>query len=168
MLNFRYAEASDVDRYFKWANDALVRRNSLITEKIDFEDHVKWFTSKIENPDVYMYVFFDENNMPVGQVIIEKKAGWTSVGQSVSAEHRGKKYSSEMLTKSTNDFLSKFPKETFISVVKASNIASLKMAENSGFNVLFLSNQQDHYLVLKGCNQNDQYFINKAEELFNL
>lgn len=168
MLNFRPAVINDLQLYFEWANDALVRNNSINTEDIDFEGHVKWFTNKINNPNVFMYVFLNPENEAIGQVIIEKKDGWASVGQSVAKEHRGKKYSTEMLAKSTDDFLSKFPKETIISVVKTSNTPSLKMSENSGFNVLILQNQKGNNLVLKGFKQNDENFIGFAKQIFDL
>lgn len=168
MLDFRCASAKDIVLYFKWANDEQVRQNSLNTNAIDFQDHIEWFTSKIDNPNVYMYVFIDENKTPVGQVIIEKKEGWVAVGQSVAVEQRGKKYGTEMLTKSTNDFLRKFPEETIISVVKGSNVPSIKMAKNSGFNVLILENEQGINLVLKGCKQNDEAYIEQAKSIFNL
>jgi RimJ/RimL family protein N-acetyltransferase len=168
MLSFRFADINDLELYYDWANDPLVRQNSLNTEKIDFPNHAKWFTNKINDPNTFMYVFIDDDNNPVGQVIIEKMASWVSVGQSVAKEHRGKKYSAEMLSKSTDDFLSKFPKETIISVVKASNAASIKMAEKSGFNVLLTQISQGLILVLKGFKQNDEQLIVEAKIFYNV
>ncbi|WP_179009409.1 GNAT family N-acetyltransferase [Winogradskyella forsetii] len=168
MLTFRYASLSDSDLYFKWANDALVRKNSLNSEAIKLKDHIKWFSSKIDNPDVFMYVFLDSDNVPVGQVVIEFKNGWIILGQSVAKEHRGKKYSTELLTKSTNDYLEQFPERTIVSVVKSTNIPSLKMSINSGFNVLEDDGLNENILVLKGCQQNDAEFIDKAKRHYNL
>lgn len=51
-----------------------------------------------------MYLFHDNQGLPVGQVIIELQNNWVSVGQSIAKEQRGKKYSTEILTKSTNAF----------------------------------------------------------------
>ena len=168
MLDFRFATANDVELYYKWANDAVVRQNSINTKPINHDDHIKWYVGKVNNPQVLMYVFLNETNTPVGQVIIEQKDGWASVGQSVAVEHRGKKYSTEMLTKATDDFLSKYPDETIISVVKASNIASLKMSEKSGFNVLILNEKHENNLVLKGCKQHDEIYIERAKRILNL
>ena len=168
MLSFRYALANNVDLYFKWANDALVRQNSLNTKQINFDDHVVWFTEKVENPNVFMYLFLNEQNESVGQVIIERKENWASVGQSVAKEHRGKRYSSEMLSKGTDDFLKKFPKDTIVSVVKTNNISSIKMSINSGFNVLTPNQDSDKILVLKGYRQNDQDFIIQFKHFFKL
>jgi len=168
MLKYRFATIDDLDLYFKWVNDELVRKNSLNTQKIIYEDHIDWFSRKISNPNVVMYLFFNEVNIPIGQVIIEKLEKWSSIGQSVAKDHRGKKYSSEMLTKSTNDFLNIYPKETIVSVVKAANIASLKMAEHSGFILLSEENREENILVLKGYKQKNEDFIAEAKRHYNL
>ena len=168
ILTFRKADINDCDLYFKWANDALVRKNSLNTKTISLEDHIKWFTAKVENPDVFMYVFLDKEASPVGQVIIELKDDWVSIGQSVAKEHRGKKYSTELLTKSTNAYLKKFPKRTIVSVVRAANIASLKMSVNSGLNVLEKEPVNGKVLVLKGYKQDDKDYIIEAKKHYNL
>ena len=167
MLTFRFATKNDVELYFKWTNDSVVRHNSLNSERIDLKDHIAWFNRKIEDPNVFMYVFLNEYNEPVGQSIIERKNDWVVVGQSVAKEHRGKKYSTPMLTISTDDFLEKFPKETIVSVVKVLNIASLKMSANSGFNQVKPENLDENVLVLKGYQQNDSTFIEKARRHYN-
>lgn len=168
MLTFRYASLSDSNLYFKWANDALVRKNSLNTEAISIEDHNKWFSNKINNPNVYMYVFINKVNEAVGQVIIELKNNWVSVGQSVAREHRGKKYSTEMLTKSTDSFLENHPNQTIVSVVKTTNVPSIKMSKYSGFNVLENEAVNEKILVLKGFKQHDEDYIIKAKNHYNL
>lgn len=168
VLSFRDAEAEDVDLYFRWANDALVRKNSINTGKIALKDHIAWFSKKLKDPNVNMYVFFNSKNEPVGQVIIEIKENWSSIGQSVALEHRGKKYSTEMLTKSTNDFLRKHPKKTIVSVVKSSNIASLKMSKKSGLRIIPATDNSDVCLVLKGYQQHDDAYVQKSMGLFNL
>lgn len=52
MLTYKYATISDSDLYFGWVNDVLVRKNSLNTEAISLENHNKWFSNKINNPNV--------------------------------------------------------------------------------------------------------------------
>lgn len=168
MLTYRHASISDSDLYFRWVNDVLVRKNSLNTEAILLEDHRNWFSNKINNPNVFMYVFINHQNEPVGQVIIELKNDWVSVGQSIAREHRGKKYSTEMLTKSTDAFLEKFPKQTIVSVVKTTNIPSIKMSIQSGFNVLEKEAVKEKILVLKGFKQHDEAYILQAKKYYNL
>lgn len=167
MLNIRYATANDIELYYKWVTDYKVRQNSLNTEKIEFNDHQKWFTKKLTNENVFMYIFLTPENIPVGQVIIEIRGFWSSIGQSVAKEHRGKKYSPEMLTRATNDFLDRFPKQTIVSVVKSANIASLKMSKKSGFTILEAEGKSESRLVLKGNQQNNKAFIQKSKRLFD-
>jgi len=167
MLNFRFAVGNDVDLYYKWVNDIEVRRNSLSTEVIKYSDHLDWFSRKIGNPNVFMYLFVNEDDEPVGQVRIEKKTRFAIVGQSIGKEHRGKKYGSEMLLKATDDYLSKFPEDTIVSVVKKNNYASYKMAVRSGFNCVNSDYLKDIVLVLKGKNKDDIDFIEQAVKLIN-
>ncbi len=168
MLNFRFALNDDVELYFKWANDSLVRKNSINTKQINLEDHIDWFNRKVTSPNVFMYLFFNEDDEPVGQAIIERKDDWVSIGISLAKEHRGKKYSTEILTKSTDDFLSKFKKDTIVSIIKSANIASLKMTEKSGFNIIDSKKNEHNCLVLKGYQQDIENYIVKSKRLFNL
>lgn len=170
MLNYRDALPVDVDLYYKWVNDVTVRQNSLNTKKIGVKEHTTWFNAKLKDTNVFMYVFFNKENIPVGQIIIERTNGWVSVSQSVEKEQRGKKYSSEILTRGTEIFLRKFPEETIVSVVRSTNIPSLKMSKNSGFNVVEPKSGEDQgkFLVLKGFNQNNEHYISKAKIIFNL
>ena len=52
--------------------------------------------------------------------------------------------------------------------MKSTNIPSLKMSVNSGFNVLGKDSLSENILVLKGCQQNDEDYIKKAKEHYNL
>lgn len=168
MLNYRFANLNDLELYYKWTNDSLVRQNSLNSNQVTLEDHTVWFTKKVVDPNVSMYLFLDNENQPVGQVIIEKKESGIILGQSVDKEQRGKKYSTEMLTKATDDYLARFPKETILSVVKGSNIASIKMSKNSGFNQVQSKSKDANVLVLKGFHQHDEQFIEEAKKLYNI
>src|SRR5438046_984959 len=71
-LHFRFAEEKDADLYIHWANDPLVRENSYHTDAVLFNDHIKWFHSKLISDECKLYLFFNEENKPVGQVRIDK------------------------------------------------------------------------------------------------
>lgn len=167
-MHYRFASIEDVDLYFEWANDSAVRQNSLVSDKVQYDDHVKWFSKMINDQNAFLYLFFDENNEPIGQVRIEKKHEWILIGQSVAAKFRGKKYSIEMLQKATDDFLYNFPSGTIISLAKSYNIASLKMCEKTGFTLIAIEEEKNLTLVLKGNKQNDPVYILKAKHFYNL
>src|SRR6185436_6613216 len=112
-LHFRFANESDVDLYFKWANDSLVRENSFNQKLISYEDHVKWFKSKLASNDCLFYLFLNEENVPVGQVRIDKNDEIV-VGITVDEKFRGKSLGVEMLKMACSDFLSKKPDSTIV------------------------------------------------------
>ena len=41
----RKATYEDMDLIFKWANDSAVRNNAFNQEKIEYQEHKKWFKS---------------------------------------------------------------------------------------------------------------------------
>jgi len=133
MLKFRIATIDDVDLYFKWANDPVVRSNSYHSEPIKYEDHVTWFSQKLNDPNFSFYVFFNEEGLAVGQVRIQKEETETVIGISIDKDHRGKSLGLEMLEKATDDFLSKNPNEVIYAYIKKENISSIKIFSKAGF-----------------------------------
>src|SRR5688572_21756016 len=107
MLGFRMATEEDVNLLFQWANDKVARENSYNQAPIEFEKHVRWFTEKVNSPACSIYIFTNEQNVPIGQVRFEKDIDKREaiIGIVVDADERGKGYSSEMLKKASADFL---------------------------------------------------------------
>ena len=46
-LHFRFANMNDIELYYNWANDKLVRENSYNQNSISLDEHTKWFQSKL-------------------------------------------------------------------------------------------------------------------------
>ncbi len=67
-LIFRKANLGDILLYYKWANNHLVRKNSLIKKYISFETHQKWFRKKLSQKTNLLFICADENNLPLGQI----------------------------------------------------------------------------------------------------
>lgn len=132
-LQFRFAKEPDTDLYFKWANDKTVRENSYNTNAVVYEDHVKWFKSKLESPDCSFYLFFDTANAPVGQVRIDKSKNEVVIGISIDEAFRGKSMGITMLEKATNDYLQKHPAATIVAYIKVENKASYSIFKKAGF-----------------------------------
>ena len=133
MLHFRFALPSDVNLYFKWTNDHQVRKNSFITNEILYDDHVKWFNAKLKSEICFFYLFFNDENIPVGQVRIEKNNEETIIGISIDKHHRGKSYGVPMLLMSCQDYFKKFPDGKIVAYIKENNITSLMIFKKAGF-----------------------------------
>ena len=90
-IRIRKAKTDDLMLFFKWANDALVRKNSISTNTININDHYKWFHGKLKSKDSIMLIM-EVNGDSVGQVrfdLVENKA---IINYSVDCEYRGKGY----------------------------------------------------------------------------
>ncbi|NVO03006.1 MAG: GNAT family N-acetyltransferase [Bacteroidetes bacterium] len=133
MLEFRFAKLSDVDLYYKWANDPLVRLNSFNTEPIKYQDHVKWFSEKIKDEKFSFYLFIDSLKIPAGQVRFQKELTEIVIGISIDEDFRGKSLGVEMLEKATEDFLAINPEAIINAYIKESNSPSLKIFKKAGF-----------------------------------
>lgn len=132
-LEIRRATSEDLMTYYFWANDPLVRNNSISKQKITLEDHTRWFNSKLNATNTIFYIFESEG-MPVGQLrfdIFKKEA---VINYSVSSNSRGKGYGKIILQEAVKT-LQKEEKgiERVTGVVKHQNVSSLKIFEKSGF-----------------------------------
>ncbi len=133
-IKFRKPTIEDTQLYFDWANDESVRNNSYSSNEIDFETHVNWFTSKLQDETCFMYLFQNENNEFIGQVRIQKQDDFSSIiGVSIDANQRGKSYANKIIEMASTDFLYKNNMNTIDAYIKEENIASAKGFEKAGF-----------------------------------
>jgi spore coat polysaccharide biosynthesis protein SpsF len=132
-LHFRFATQQDVDLYFNWANDEVVRKNSYNQQLVPYQNHVEWFKRKLNQPQCHFYLFLNQDNLPVGQVRIDKPENEVVIGISIDANHRGKGYASEMLIQATNHYLQKHPQATIYAYIKKENVASFNSFVKAGF-----------------------------------
>jgi len=66
-LRLRRATAADAAALWQLANDPLVRRSSLRTELIDWDDHIAWFQARLASPDSRLWLA-DLDGALLGQV----------------------------------------------------------------------------------------------------
>ena len=132
-IKFRFAELSDADLYYKWANDTLVRQNSFNTSEISYEQHINWFTNKLKSKDCFFYLFLNNENTPLGQVRIDKSNDEIVIGISIDENFRGKGLGVLMLNQACDDYLLKFPEAEIIAYIKEKNTASINQFGRAGF-----------------------------------
>lgn len=132
-LYLRKAELADIDMYYNWANDPVVRSNSFNTEQIPYEDHVIWFNEAIKRDDVALFVLMDDD-MPVGQIRINISDAVAEISYSIASEFRGKGYGGKIVSLLIERIREEMPKIKTVSArVKPDNLASMKVFEKIGF-----------------------------------
>ena len=131
-LKMREAQKEDVDLYFLWANDPVVRQNSFNPEPIKFENHLKWFETKLSSERSRLFVF-EVLGKPIGQFRIDHIDNAWLIDYSVDRQYRGLGAGKAMITHfktsiSYSDLLCPLK-----ALVKPSNIASQWVFEQLGF-----------------------------------
>ncbi len=151
MLKFRKATIEDANLYFAWANDIDVRIQSFSSDIIDYDTHIKWFSSVIINENIFLLVFQNELGLNIGQVRIQiLENNQAVIGLSISKEFRGKGYSTEMIRLAVNYFFSIFSVELINAYIKVENIGSKLAFEKAGFefvsNIIYSNFSSYHYI----------------------
>lgn len=124
----RPAEERDMKAVFELSNDMQVRANSINTEPIKWENHVKWFRNRIKKINEPFYIVESLDKKFIAQVRLDQKDE-IIISISISADFRGKGLASEIIKRCSE--ISKM--NTITAFVKEENIASQKAFLKSGY-----------------------------------
>ena len=134
-MEIRKAVPNDLELYFSLVNDPLVRENSINQKRITLAEHSKWFQRKLKDPDTFLYIVEDINNL-IGQVRFDKKGGSDifAIDYSIAPDYRGMGIGTKMLDLAANE-LTKDVLHPFKlnAEVKKSNLPSVKIFRNLNF-----------------------------------
>jgi RimJ/RimL family protein N-acetyltransferase len=128
----RRAEQSDCERYYEWANDPVVRKQSLSTDRIEWDSHSHWFSQQLTSPDSRLFVAI-RNDQLVGQVRFNRSQGneWT-VSFSVAEEARGSGIGKQLLSLGAQHIRRELD-ATLLAIVRIENAASANCFRKLGW-----------------------------------
>ena len=130
------AKESDMLDVFELANDPVVRKNSFNSEKIELENHKKWFLAGLRNQNCYFYIIREDAGF-VGSVRFDlEKENQFIIGIQISKQYRGKGLASEIIENSSLKFLDSKPNSKIIANIKEDNVGSLKAFLKVGYKVI--------------------------------
>lgn len=145
MLILRKADLSDMITVFNWANDPVVRLNAFNQNSILFEDHKRWFASKVQNPNM-LFLILEENHQPAGQIRYEPDANEVVINYMIGERYRGTGLGTKILLLGEKYISSNraFPWNTVaVGYVKKENVPSVKAFERAGYKIV--TNNHPHY-----------------------
>lgn len=134
MLSIRKVEGKDCKKLFHWANDPQTRQNSLNSNEIDYETHVKWFENKLKDENSHLYICYKDYE-DIALVRFEIKEDQWFVSIVVDPSSRGKGYGKETLAMGLGEFAKLYDKELFAQI-KEDNIGSIKIFESNDFKII--------------------------------
>ncbi len=111
----------------KLRNKKYVRENSINSKEIPLKQHHLWFRKFLinKNNKFYLIKYYKRN---IGYIKIESKTKKFIVSWAILDQFRGKGITARFLKKLTNN-----KKNKYIAIIKKNNLASMKVAEKSGF-----------------------------------
>lgn len=153
MLSLRKPTVEDIEMYFSWANDPVVREQSYNSSIIDFESHKQWFKSALNNESYFMCICQNSVGEDIGQVRIQKQQDREAlIGISIDSNHRGKGFAKLMLIASCDLFLKSNKGYIINAFIKEGNLSSKFAFENAGFkfaNIMVYEDVNSYHFIKK-------------------
>lgn len=131
-LTLMIAQFKDRNTIFEWVNDPQVRRASFQSGEIQEQEHTKWFSAILNDPDSRIWIL-NKNDVPCGMVRVERVDGIATLSYSVAASHRGKGLSVPMLKLALREIAKIWPKERVVAWTRSDNVASIRVLEKARF-----------------------------------
>jgi RimJ/RimL family protein N-acetyltransferase len=133
-ISIKLAKESDCELIWHWANDQEVRNSAFCSDMILFEDHKKWFYSKIHDPQSYQFVGYDGRNRAIGQIRFDELSDREyDVDISIDKRFREKGCGSELIKQAIRELLNVAAVDVIHSHVKFGNSASKYVFLSAGF-----------------------------------
>jgi len=135
-VRIKKADKFDIRFLFNLRNQSDVYKYFKSPKKVEYEGHIKWIRSRINNQrqDIYLYVILCDNKK-VGQVrfdLSEEMVKVAEISISVLSKYREKRIASSAL-KQGIEKIKKKGIEKIIAEIHINNIPSLNFFKNFGF-----------------------------------
>ncbi len=132
-LRLRFAVDSDCSHLFQWANDPDTRAASFRPSAIAWDEHVRWFTRNLQDPDSIVYVGENEAGDSVGAVRFKIAGEKAVLSVSVAPTCRGQGWGQELILFSTHLLARSCRVQRIEALVKPNNLPSVRLFEASNF-----------------------------------
>lgn len=154
-LQLRQVSEADARMLWEWVNEPAVRRSAFRSALIPWEDHVRWFTSKLADPACVQYIALNDEGKPVGQIRFDLDGVEAVVDLSLAASSRGRGYGPEIIRLGVAKLAREVGITTVHALVKVENEPSIRSFLSAGFERV---REEAHYgcptlhLIWRGTN----------------
>jgi len=151
-LRLRPVREEDSKILWEWANDPDVRAVSFSPEPIPWEQHVKWFKSKLNDPRCIFYIAVNSDDVPMGQIRYDTEDNKAVVSISMDRKLRGKGYGSRLIGLASRRLFGVSNVDTINAYVKQGNEASVGSFVKAGFREMgtkMMHGHQAAHLILR-------------------
>jgi len=136
LLKLRDVKFCDCKELWEWRNDKRVRKWCFNAGNISYNEHKIWFNEQINDPNMRIYIFENEDGAKVGQVRMRIKNKEAHININLNPLFFDKGIGSRLI-KMASDFLFKIINvEKITAEVLINNLASRKAFEKAGYQLV--------------------------------
>lgn len=133
-IELRKANLNDCNLLYQWVNDEEVRNNSFNSNEINYEEHRKWFKTKLDAQSTQIFIL-EKEKQKIGQIRIDINKTKAVIDYSIDRNYRGKKYGYKILNMLEREIMANWSYiKTLEGRVKINNIPSQKCFERNTYN----------------------------------
>ncbi|MBC7451631.1 MAG: GNAT family N-acetyltransferase [Cytophagales bacterium] len=135
------ASWEDAELLFNWVNEEDVRKNSINGRPIGWENHLKWFKTKIGSDNTF-FLIGCLNKVPIGQVRFDLVNDEYFIDYSIDSSLRGSGFGTQILSEGI-EMLKNILAKSFIikAYVNSENAASVKVFKKLHFQEIGLKSE---------------------------
>ena len=134
-VKVRKAVLDDIEDLYIWRNHETTRPMLHNTEAIKWEEHSKWFSEALQNPNrCSLICYLEESGIKIGSVSFNIQAETALISIIINPKMRGKKLSTTCLVEAIGTFRLRYPIIKVLNAeIKCINDAGKKTFSNVGF-----------------------------------
>ena len=158
-ITLRRARAEDVRLLWEWASDPEVRAASFSSDPIPWKAHEVWFAERLRAaesvnsaekpvPRSFILIAEDETSCPLGQIRFDARIdGEWEVDLSIAKDVRGRGMASQVIALGVQTLVNDGRDVRIHSLVKPTNVASVKAFERAGFRQIGIEQIQNQAAI---------------------
>ncbi len=133
VVTLRAATPADSRQLWLWRNNEAVRSVSFSTEPVPWEDHCRWFESRLERSSCLIQIAENEQRQPVGQVRFDIEGNRATISISLAADFRGCGYGTALIKAATCGVLDECGVAFVDAYIREDNTASQAAFRKAGY-----------------------------------
>ena len=126
-LYLRPVELSDAMQLFRWRNEKATRTNSLHSEELVYEEHVRWLERVLGTAKAQSFFILMASLVPIGQIRLAVENEMALISYSIDVAHRGCGYGRMILQMAEENLRDQRECLTLVGYVKEENVASQRV-----------------------------------------
>ena len=148
-VKVRDAVLDDIEDLYIWRNHETTRPMLHNTEAIEWEEHSKWYSEALQNPDrCSLICYLEGSGTKIGSVSFNIQAETALISIIINPKMRGKKLSTTCLVEAIRTFRLRYPIINVLNAeIKCINDAGKKTFSNVGFRLKQIEDDIGFYLL---------------------